>query len=268
MKVLHICNVAGVGGYLAEFMAKYYEIKSLVLITGRYNDHKLSTEFVKNLDCNYKEFFVRCWLKGLFFDIIHIHGEDKTLKLLKETLPYKNKKVIIHYHGSDIRGRWKEKRDRWKYADKIIVSTPDLLEGAPEGTEYVPTVINEKMCSLYQKRSKEKDSCFHVDHGALTVASDYCVRAPRWRLKIHDRKAQQLTHLDFLERLSSYEYYIDVKKREGKLLEALSLTGLEALFMGVKVIKWDGSLISAFPEKHRSINVASKLKGIYEDLMK
>ncbi len=268
MKVLHICNVAGVGGYLAEFMAKYHDIKSLVLITGRYNDYSLSTEFVKNLDCKYKEFFVRCWLKGLFFDIIHIHGEDKTLKILKQTLPYRNKKIIIHYHGSDIRGRWTEKRNRWKYADKIIVSTPDLLEGAPEGTEYLPNVIDEKICSLYQKRSKEKDSCFHVDHEAVKVASDYCARAPQWRLKIHDRKAQPLNHFDFLKKLSSYEYYIDVKKREGKILTAMSLTGLEALFMGVKVITWDGTLISDFPCQHRSFNVALKLKGIYEDLIK
>ena len=267
MKVLHICNTAGVGGYLAEFMAKYYEIKSLVLITGRGDPYGLSTEFVKNLDCKYKEFFVRCWLKGLFFDIIHIHGEDKTLKILKQTLPYKNKKIIIHYHGSDIRGRWEEKKHRWKYADKILVSTPDLLEGAPEGTEYLPNVIDEKICGLYRKRSKEKDSCFHVYHEASDIALDYFHRYGV-QLIIHHAKTEPLNHFDFLERLSRYEYYVDAKKREGKILEAMSLTGLEALFMGVKVIKWDGTLISDFPVQHRSCNVASKLKRIYEDLRK
>lgn len=266
MKVLHLGNTAGVGGYLAEFMAEYHEIKSLVLIP-RYNLFRLSTEFVKNLDCKYKEFFVRCWLKGLFFDIIHIHGEDKTLKILKQIFPYKNKKIIIHYHGSDIRGRWKEKRDRWQYADKIIVSTPDLLEGSPEGVEYLPNVIDEKICSLYKRRSKEVDSCFHVYHESSEIAVDYFSNYGV-RLIIHHAKFEPLNHFDFLDRLSSYEYYIDVKKRNGKILEALSLTGLEALFMGVKVIKWDGSLISEFPDQHRSINVASKLKGIYEDLMK
>ncbi len=273
MKVLHICNTAGVGGYLAEFMAKYHNIKSLVLITGRYNDYKLSTEFVKNLNCNYKEFFVRCWLKGLFFDIIHIHGEDKTLKILKQTLPYKNKKIIIHYHGSDIRGRWKEKRDRWEYADKIIVSTPDLLEGSPEGAEYLPNVIDEKTCSIYKHKIKEGNAYFHVDHEASKIAVDYFrardfFRNNGKRLIIHNAKIKPLNHFDFLDMLSSYEYYIDVKKREGKILEAISLTGLEALFMGVKVINWDEGLISAFPDQHRSINVVSKLKGIYEALMK
>lgn len=267
MKVLHICNTAGVGGYLAEFMVRYHNIKSLVLITGRYNDFGLSTEFVKNLDCKYKEFFVRCWLKGLLFDIIHIHSEDKTLKILKQTLPYKTKKIIIHYHGSDIRGRWSEKWDRWKYADKIIVSTPDLLEGSPECAEYLPNVIDEKICSLYKERSKERLSCFHVYHEASELAFDYS-RKYRGELTIHHANTEPLNHFDFLDRLSRYEYYVDVKKREGKILEAMSLTGLEALFMGVKVINWDGGLISEFPVQHRSINVASKLKRIYEDLMK
>ncbi len=269
MKVLHICNTAGVGGYLAEFMAKYYEIKSLVLITGKGDPYGLSTEFVKNLDCKYKEFFIRCWLKGLFFDVIHIHAEDKTLKILKQTLPYKNKKIIIHYHGSDIRGRWEEKRDRWQYADKIIVSTPDLLEGSPEGVDYLPNVIDEKICRLYKKNTKEKDSWFHVYHGAAEIAINYFKGySSSFRLDIHKTKTEPLNHFDFLDKLSRYEHYIDVKKREGKILSALSLTGLEALFMGVKVIKWDGSLISAFPDQHRSINVASKLKGIYRDLIK
>jgi len=267
MKVLHICNTAGVGGYLAEFMEKYHNIKSLVLITGRYNDYRLSTKFVKNLDCEYKEFFVRCWLKGLFFDIIHIHGEDKTLKILKQSWPYKNKKTIIHYHGSDIRGRWTEKRDRWKYADKIIVATPDLLEGSPEGTEYLPNVIDEKICGLYKKRKKETDSGFHVNHEASGIAVDYWGKYGG-SLTIHNAKTEPLNHFDFLNKLSRYEYYIDVKQREGKILEAMSLTGLEALFMGVKVIKWDESLISKFPVHHRSFNVVSKLKGIYEDVLK
>ena len=267
LKVLHICNTAGVGGYLAEFMTKYHEIKSLVLITGRYNDYNLSTEFVKNLDCKYKEFFVRCWLKGLRFDIIHIHGEDKTLKILKKTFPYKNKKIIIHYHGSDIRGRWEEKKERWKYADKIIVSTPDLLEGSPEGTEYLPNVIDEKICALYKRREKEKDSCFHVYHEANDKAIDY-FQVGGVRVIIHYPETNPLNHFDFLNNLSRYEYYIDVKRKNGEILEAMSLTGLEALFMGVKVIRWDGALISKFPVQHRSINVASKLKGIYEDLMK
>jgi len=248
-------------------MNYYYGIDSLVMIRKRYDPYNLSNEFVKSLDCSFKEFLIRFWIKGLKFDIIHIHGSDKTLKILKLTLPYKNKKIIIHYHGSDIRGRWEEKKKRWKYADKIIVSTPDLLEGSPEGTEYLPNVIDEKICALYKRREKEKDSCFHVYHEANDKAIDY-FQVGGVRVIVHYPETNPLNHFDFLDKLSSYEYYIDVKRREGKLLEAMSLTGLEALFMGVKVIRGDGALISDFPVQHRSINVCEKLKGIYEGLMK
>ena len=73
---------------------------------------------------------------------------------------------------------------------------------------------------------------------------------------------------DFLNRLSRYEYYIDVKKRKGKVLEAMSLTGLEALYMGVKVIRWDGKRLYKIPVKHKSERVCKQLNRIYEDLMK
>jgi len=263
LKVLHVGSTAGIGGYLAKFMEKYHDVDSLVMIRSEYDPYNLLTKYVKSLDCNFKEFFIRCWIRSLFYDIIHIHGDNKVLKLFKMTLPYK--KLIIHYHGSDIRGKWKD--DRWKYADKIIVSTPDLLEGSPEGTEYLPNVIDEKLCALYKRREKEKDSCFHVYNEANDKAIDYFYRNGV-RVIIHYPESNPLNHFDFLDKLSSYEYYIDVKRREGKILEAMSLTGLEALFMGVKVIRWDGALISEFPFQHRSINVCSKLKGIYEDLMK
>lgn len=51
-----------------------------------------------------------------------------------------NKKVIIHHHGSDIRYR----KEFWMYlnfADKIIVSTPDLLEWSPNAV-WVPNPIS------------------------------------------------------------------------------------------------------------------------------
>jgi len=267
LKVLHIGSTAGIGSNLAYFMKCYYDINSWVMIRRRYDQYNLSNEFVKSLECSFKEYLIRVWIKGLTFDIIHIHGADKTLRILKRTFPYKNKKIIIHYHGSHIRDRWEEKRFRWKYADKIIVSTPDLLIGAPEGTEYLPNVINEKICDLHKREEKERDLGFHVYHEANDEATEY-FHVHGVRGIFHYPEIDSLDHHDFLKKLSGYEYYIDVKRKKGKILEAMSVTGLEALYMGVKVIKWDGRLISDFPVQHQSINVCSKLKEIYEDLMK
>lgn len=267
LKVLHIGSTAGIGGYLANFMSEYYDVDSLVMIRTRYDPYNFSNEFVKSFDCSFKEFLFRCWIKGLFYDIIHIHGSDKVLKIFKLTLPYKNKKIIIHYHGSDIRNKWRMKEYRWKYADKIIVSTPDLLEGSPDGTEYLPNVINEKLCSTYRLNKKYRKSSFHVYHKAMDKALEYSKKY-KLRLNIHHIKRNPLKHFDFLKQLSMYEYYIDVKKRKGNFLKAISLTGLEALYMGVKLIMWDGKRVYRFPTKHLSINVCNKLNLVYNELMK
>lgn len=265
LKILHIGSTAGVGGYLAEFMKEYHDVDSLVMIRSEYDPYKFGNKYVKSVDCNFKEFFIRFWIRSLFYDIIHIHGENKVLKLLKMTLPYK--KFIIHYHGSDIRGKWNENKDKWKYADQIIVSTPDLLDESPEGTIYLPNVIDERLCELYKLNKKKKKSAFHTRQEAIDKAVEYA-RKYNLKLNIHYAKSEPINHIFYLNRLSSYEYYIDVKRREERILKAMSLTGLEALFMGVKVINWEGALISEFPDKHRSINVCLKLMEIYEGLMK
>jgi len=266
IKVLHIWNCAGVAGYLAYFMKKYHDVNSVVMMRTIQDPYKLSTEFVKNLDCNFKEFVARCWLKGLRYDIIHIHSEDKMLKIFKRTLPYKKKKIIMHYHGLNIRNVWDEKKDRWKYADKIIVATPDLLEGSPEGTEYLPNVINERLCNLYKSNKKYSGSSFHVYQEANVTALEYANKH-NLRFNVHHPNRYPLNHSEFLKQLSMYEYYIDVKRREGNILEAMSLTGLEALFMGVKVIRWDGKRLDSFPLEHSSVSVCELLNRIYEDLM-
>lgn len=266
-KVLHIWNSAGVSGYLAYFMKEYYNVDSLVMNRIKFDPYNLSNEFVNNIDCSFKSFVFRCWIRGLFYDIIHIHAEDKILKLFKQTLLYRNKKIIIHYHGKNIRNRWEEKEHRWIYADKIIVATPDLLEGAPKGTEYLPNIIDERLCELYKRNKKYNGSSFHVYQEANYTALEYANKY-NLRFSVHHPKRYPMNHSEFLKRLSMYEYYIDVKRREGNILEAMSLTGLEALFMGVKVIRFDGKRLYSFPLKHSSVKVCSKLNKIYKELMK
>lgn len=265
-KVLHIGNTAGVPGYLSYFMTNYFDINCLVLMRSRYDPYNFANEFVKKFNCKAKEFYLRCWFYGLFYDIIHIHGSDEILKMFKSSFLHRNKKLVIHYHGTDIRGLWENKKNRWIYADKILVSTPDLLKDSPTGTEYLPTVINEKLCAFFKSNRKFNNSAFHTYQEATDKALEY---AGKYRLRLHiqNRSLDPLSHEVFLKRLSRYEYYIDVKKRNKKILEAMSLTGLEALYMGVKLVRWDGERRYKFPNKHLLINVCEKLYNIYKDLM-
>jgi len=74
-----------------------------------------------------------------------------------------------------------------------------------------------------------------------------------------------MNHFNFLREIARHEYYIDVKRehKDGQVLEAMSLTGLEALFLGCKVINWKGDIIKKFPEIHKGRRIAKQLHELY-----
>ena len=90
-------------------------------------------------------------------------------------------------------------------------------------------------------------------------------------LIVHNRYVNPLKHNKFLKILAQHEYYIDVKKElvKGKIqtLRALSLTGLEALAIGCKVIDWKGDIHEKFPTNHRLKNICANLMKIYNELL-
>jgi hypothetical protein len=64
------------------------------------------------------------------YQVVHFHWSSFLLGRLD--LPFikmMGKKIIMHYHGSDIRGKVPPRGDR--FADHTIVSTPDLLSYVP-----------------------------------------------------------------------------------------------------------------------------------------
>ncbi|MBL1280570.1 MAG: hypothetical protein COA33_009870 [Fluviicola sp.] len=165
----------------------------------------------------YSSFF---FLRALFkYDVFHFFSGETILtrKLRRfELMIYKllKKKVIMHFVGSDIRSNdyLKDKNehiidhlngkeiktaisdcqqlkliaDTRKYANKIIVSTPDLLELIPEAT-YLPVFLDvESLPKTESKRSQEKGKIriLHSPSGTLTKGSKY----------IHDVLTKILSH--------------------------------------------------------------------------
>ena len=99
------------------------------------------------------------------FDIIHIHDLDEIIPWLKHL--YHSKPVILHYHGTRVRNRWKERENFWRKADAILVSTPDLLEGAPKSTIYIPNPIDTDLFYRFPENHRQPNSAFafhyHLD---------------------------------------------------------------------------------------------------------
>lgn len=230
---------------------------------GKYDPFKLMAKG-KVYNCNWFKWFLICLIKPSKYDVIHVHSYDKIIPFLK--LLYPRKKIIIHYHGTLIRGNWSKRRLLYKLADKIIVSTPDLLEGAPQGTDYLPNPINYDLIDDVSPCEKIP-KIFHVVYYADDVAKEYATKLDK-ELVIFDRDSQRMAHREFLTELTRYAYYIDVKRDNNRthILEALSLTGLEASYGGAILINWKGDIIHKFPDHHKKERVCNALYRIYGEI--
>ena len=185
---------------------------------------------------------------------------------------YPRKKIVLHLHGSIIRGRWHE--EDLSKADLILVSTPDLLDGAPEGTLYLPNPVDEDLINHINLKymKKIKKTAFHIELYALDKAQEYAL-SHKLKLVVSDREKDPMAHEDFLKHIARYGYYIDVKRDypthsyQKTILKALSMTGLEALALGCKVINWDNKVLTGLPSEHKSLNVAEKLNEYYRNML-
>ncbi len=267
-KVLHIWNTAGVAGFIAKVMDENHGTESKVLMRSSGDPYNCTIKG-KNYDERAAVFIARALAHIPFYDIIHVHSLETIIPFIKLVIPWKP--LFLHYHGTTIRGLWEEKRKYWRWADEIFVSTPDLCAGAPSRVHWIPNVVNEELCNSTR---------FH--HGPNDFKKGVALSDSRWAdieaikfAQAHGYKVEfgyrtlteGLSHADYLAELVKYPLYIDVKREfpdfGDQILEAHSLTGLEALFMGRSVIRWDGELIEDFPEHHEARFVVKKLYEIY-----
>jgi hypothetical protein len=180
-------------------------------------------------------------------------------------LIYPEKKLILHYHGTRIRGKWARKRKFWRWADHLLVSTPDLLDGAPDGTLYLPNLVDWDVIDELNSRLILKRDALTVSRWADREAHEIA-RAHSLNLFVHDRLVSPLDHGTFLKLMSGFTHYIDIKRdfgKDGEILHAHSLTGLEARALGLTVLNWFGDVAEIDIEKHRPENVIPILEKLY-----
>ncbi|UCC39901.1 MAG: hypothetical protein JSV96_00090 [Candidatus Aminicenantes bacterium] len=262
MKILHIWNTTASGSTISKFMNRIYKTHSWV-ITRRQFDLYGHTTYGETSKLGAKLFTLKTILKAMNYDIIHVHAFDKIIPYLK--LIYPNKKILLHYRGTDIRGKWDSRIKYWSKADIVFVSTEDLLEDAPSGTIYIPRAVDTDF--FYPRGISNYGTAFHVSYKADDLAIKYA-KENNLSLTIHDRLKNPIQYQKFGEILSEYEYYIDVKRdNEGRVLDAMSKTGLESLACGLKVIRWDGKVVKELPIRNLPENVVKKLFNIYLEIL-
>ena len=264
--ILHIWNTAGVGGFLSKYMDSVFDcFESFCIMRVKYDPFELMAKG-RVYSCNWFKWFLICLIAPSKYHIIHVHGYDRILPFLK--ILYPHKKIVLHYHGTEIRGNWATKRRfLYRLADKVIVSTPDLLKGAPPQVDYFPNPIDYDLVNELKSPVK-LDKAYHVDRYAVDLAKEYATEIGK-EMVILDRDNHWLNHRKFLTELTSYAYYIDAKRDFNRktMIEALSLTALEASYAGVIVVNWKGELVKEFPSLHEKERVCQALYRVYQEVL-
>ncbi|MBA7599871.1 hypothetical protein ES703_06916 [subsurface metagenome] len=262
MKILHIWSCAGVSCLIAKYMDERHDTQSDVIITEKWD--KIGLNDYRTTRIKSKPMF---GLRGLAmargYDIIHVHYHSIFIPFLKRI--YK-KPVIMHFHGSDVRENWMARIDRIKKADKILVSTPDLLTGSPLSTSWIPNPVDTVKftpISWVPPKNSALTFSYGADEEAQDIAEHHGLNLDIIKSSVPHRMVPRL--------MSHYQFYIEVKRDfRGRLLypgDTLSKAGLEALAMGLKVVSKDLTVREGLPEIHKPENVADGLFYIYELLM-
>lgn len=203
------------------------------------------------------------------FGVIHIHSLDQIIPSLRRLYP--RKKILLTYHGTDIRDQWDERKSFWEKADIVSVSTIDLMEDAPEEVIYTPNPVDREHYKRFNPAIKNTALFTHYDRFdknknlPLEIATKE-VEKRNLSLTIVERdKWGRFKYTLFPRFLELFEYYIDARiSHLGELIPSLSLTALQALALGNKVIYF-GEVLEEFPKEHEINNVVDLWLDLYSE---
>jgi hypothetical protein len=232
-------------------------------IFDKYGFEGFYSGFTIGYDVSAMGFYFLSLKKAVDYDIIHVHSIDKLVPPLKI---YHRKPVVLHYHGTDIRGRGNllAKKIYKSLSNRVLVSTPDLLMDIPSAI-YMPNPVDTDIFKPINGLKRKNTALFFLkypdDDNVLKR-----VRKIGWerglKLQIFNRRFEgemiPYTNLPLL--YNKYEYFIDRIR-----LNTLSKMALEALACGLKVVK-DDRVILGLPEQHLPFQVIARLMNIYEDI--
>jgi len=264
LKVLHVHNVAGVACVIAKFMDKMFNTESLVVTRKIFDKYGLMT-YGEAWNCSAKVFALKVLLLSRKFDLIHVHDFDKIVPWLKR---FYRKPVILHYHGSRIRNRWKKRKKYWSKADVLLYSVKDVeSENMPKNAIWMPNPVDTDMFHPVPECLKKPNSALTFSRNADDLALKLAIEKDL-HLTINRNK---ILYSEMPTLLSRFQFYIEVKRdREGQVLgkgNSVSMIALQALACGTKVVKWDGKIIEKLPDIHKPEHVVSELMEIYSRLL-
>jgi glycosyltransferase involved in cell wall biosynthesis len=294
MRILHVWDQAGVAFELAKYQRlRGYDSNAIMAREfDKYGISRFYKEYV--IDTTREEFVQRSLDEARSADVLHIHSRsDMVFKFRKRF--GNSKKIILEYHGSDIRGIKKQElphrsklsdlavrgiftyrrmRDRilriqlnaQRMADAVMVSTPDLLPLVSNAI-YLPNPVDTDHFTPDKVSLKpERAHALTMDTEAIDIrlTLDYCKKNNvKADIDVYNRIKNPIMYGDMPTFLKKYALYVDVRYVDGRILENLSKTALEALACGLDVLDYKLDRRHSLPSEHIPMNVISRLESIY-----
>lgn len=268
MKILHIGDVAGVPQNIAQAQRKL-GYKSDILSYQK-NVFGYKADFCYPICDKYpydhiEKFIIFSKFVGKY-DIYHFHvrtllpkGMDSMLwKILR-------KRLILHHHGSELRFKG-EKYICSKFADIILVSTPDLLEWSPDGI-WLPNPIDTKKYEFIEPNFQpHKLKILHAPSSRKTKGTEFVIQAidklKKDGYNIEFVLLENVSHEEVLKQIHLSDIIVDQL-----ILGWYGMFSIEAMCMGKPVLCYiKKDLISKHCQNLPILNTSSEV--VYENLAK
>ena len=303
MRILHIGDQAGVACILAKYQ-RLQGHESKVLKIKDQDKYGISS-FYKNYICflSPAEDIIKQALKRADdSELVHIHSNEDMLFMLRNNFGT-SKKIILHYHGTDLRGIDKQKlphrswlsdiavKSIYEYrrmknilllskkksnlraqrlADAIIVSTPDLLQLCTKhDAVYLPNPVDIEHFKpdIIKKNTLKEALTMDTEVTDTNWAISYCKKNDiDLEIEVCQRIQRPIMYAEMPSFLKQYKIYIDIRYVNKKVLENLSKTALEALACGLTVLDYKLNYVTGLPYEHNPVNVVSNLSKIYSNI--
>ena len=295
MKILHLHDQAGVSCVLAKYQNKLgNDAKVITVSDDKYGIYEYYHDYVQLV--RQDEFIEKSLQESKYYDIIHVHSSFGMVFYLRKKYGT-SKKVILHYHGTDIRGldnfdkrkrEYNENlllmilkiiRDKTKrksinrivkqrlaqiLSDKVLISQKDLSIYV-KNAKYIPIPIDLDHFYKNENHNKRKRALlFKTETSNIKKTLETISNNFNFSAEVHDRISNPIKYSKMPEFLNEYEMYVDIRFVKELLLEDFSTTSLQSLACGLKVITPQLKILDTFPLQHNPIQIVDRLLKLYK----
>ena len=268
MDILHIWNQAGVSSVFAKYQ-RLLGHKATVIQQKKHDPVGISKYYDDVVMQNKVTFLLKCIIESYKHDVLHLH--DAWFMVVPLRVLHPKKKIIIHYHGSLVRnntlGLFRKILER--FVDLIFVSTPDLLDYSYIiKPVYIPNPVDTDLFHL--EKIHNNNRCFSsLKHKQNTDHLMSMLKSHNINVKLETKSRNEfIDYSVFPKKLREFEYYADIPFINGKIHNAHSLCGLQALSMGMKVIDFDFEIKTGLPKEHEPMYATTFLMEMLREKKK